>query len=398
MLHPVSVRGQQMPASPIRKLTPYAYQAKQRGIHIHHLNIGQPDISSPSIVFDTLKTMDNSIISYGDSAGNLSYRKALCEKYFQPLDIEIKTDEILITNGASEAVLFAFTACLDPDDEVIVPEPFYTNYLAFASQTGVILKPITTIIENNFALPEIETFEQLITRKTKAILICNPNNPTGYLYTQQEIEALAKLVKKHNLYLFVDEAYREFNYTSEKFYSALSLTGVEDHVILFDSISKRYSMCGARIGMLISRNKEVIATSLKFAQARLCPPFLGQLVAERLLDLPTHYFQEIHQEYLLRRNFLVENLNRIEGVYSPTPGGAFYTVVTLPVENTEHFAQWLLEKFSYRNQTVMITPAAGFYVTPGLGDQQVRMAYVLNREDLGKAVTCLQEALQQYND
>lgn len=396
MLHTISLRGNNMPASPIRKLTPYADKAKRRGVHIHHLNIGQPDIVSPKIVYETLKNINTSIVSYGDSAGNISYREALCEKYFSSIGVHLHSSEMLVTSGASEAILFAFNTCLDIGDEIIIPEPFYTNYLSFAAQTGVVLKPVTTYIEQDFALPNAEQFERIITPKTKAILICNPNNPTGHLYTKEELESLSKLVKKYNLYLMVDEVYREFNYTNDKFYSAFSLEGIQEHVIVFDSISKRYSMCGARVGLLVSRNKEVIATALKLAQARLCPPYFGQVVAEKLLDLPKDYFSAIHSEYLLRRNCLVERLNDIPGVHCPMPGGAFYTIASLPVNDTEHFAQWLLEKFTYKNQTVMLTPAAGFYVTPKIGSQQVRMAYVLKIDDLKQAVDCLREALLVY--
>ncbi|HPP91248.1 pyridoxal phosphate-dependent aminotransferase, partial [Tenuifilum sp.] len=374
---------------------PYAEEAKRKGRKVYHLNIGQPDIPTPQVALDAVKNTDLKVIEYSHSAGIESYRKGLA-KYYQGLGIDITHNDMIITTGGSEAITIAFMTCLNPGDEVIIPEPFYANYNGFAVQAGVIVKPIVSRIENDFALPPVEEFEKLITPKTKGIVICNPNNPTGYLYSKEELEQLATIVKKHDLYLFSDEVYREFCYDGITHYSAMMLKGLENNVILMDSVSKRYSMCGVRIGALITRNKEVIATAMKFAQARLSPPSFGQIAAEAALNTPAGYFKEVYDEYIKRRNFMVEALNRMEGVYCPKPKGAFYTVVRLPIDDSDKFAQWLLEHFEYNNQTVMLAPATGFYSTPGLGKNEVRIAYVLNVDDLRKAMECLEVALKQY--
>jgi len=384
-----------MPASPIRKLVPYAEEAKRKGRKVYHLNIGQPDIPTPQVALDAVRNTDLKVIEYSHSAGIESYRKGLA-KYYQGLGIDITHNDMIITTGGSEAITIAFMTLLNPGDEVIIPEPFYANYNGFAVQAGVIVKPIVSRIENDFALPPIEEFEKLITPKTKGIVICNPNNPTGYLYSKEELEQLATIVKKHDLYLFSDEVYREFCYDGITHYSAMMLNGLENNVILMDSVSKRYSMCGVRIGALITRNKEVIAAAMKFAQARLSPPSFGQIAAEAALNTPAEYFKEVYDEYIKRRNFMVEALNRMEGVYCPKPKGAFYTVVRLPIDDSDKFAQWLLEHFEYNNQTVMLAPATGFYSTPGLGKNEVRIAYVLNVDDLRNAMECLEVALKQY--
>ena len=391
----ISEKGLAMPASPIRKLVPYAEEAKRKGRKVYHLNIGQPDIPTPQVALDAVKNTDLKVIEYSHSAGIESYRKGLA-KYYQGLGIDITPNDMIITTGGSEAITIAFMTCLNPGDEVIIPEPFYANYNGFAVQAGVIVKPIVSRIENDFALPPVEEFEKLITPKTRGIVICNPNNPTGYLYSKEELEQLATIVKKHDLYLFSDEVYREFCYDGITHYSAMMLKGLENNVILMDSVSKRYSMCGVRIGALITRNKEVIATAMKFAQARLSPPSFGQIAAEAALNTPAGYFKEVYDEYIKRRNFMVEALNRMEGVYCPKPKGAFYTVVRLPIDDSDKFAQWLLEHFEYNNQTVMLAPATGFYSTPGLGKNEVRIAYVLNVDDLRKAMECLEVALKQY--
>lgn len=391
----ISEKGLAMPASPIRKLVPYAEEAKRKGRKVYHLNIGQPDIPTPQVALDAVKNTDLKVIEYSHSAGIESYRKGLAN-YYQGLGIDITHNDMIITTGGSEAITIAFMTCLNPGDEVIIPEPFYANYNGFAVQAGVIVKPIVSRIENDFALPPVEEFEKLITPKTKGIVICNPNNPTGYLYSKEELEQLATIVKKHDLYLFSDEVYREFCYDGITHYSAMMLKGLENNVILMDSVSKRYSMCGVRIGALITRNKEVIATAMKFAQARLSPPSFGQIAAEAALNTPAGYFKEVYDEYIKRRNFMVEALNRMEGVYCPKPKGAFYTVVRLPIDDSDKFAQWLLEHFEYNNQTVMLAPATGFYSTPGLGKNEVRIAYVLNVDDLRKAMECLEVALKQY--
>lgn len=384
-----------MPASPIRKLVPYAEEAKRKGRKVYHLNIGQPDIPTPQVALDAVKNIDLKVVEYSHSAGIESYRRGLA-KYYQGLGIDITHNDMIITTGGSEAITIAFMTCLNPGDEVIIPEPFYANYNGFAVQAGVVVKPIVSRIENDFALPLVEEFEKLITPRTKGIVICNPNNPTGYLYSKEELEQLATIVKKHDLYLFSDEVYREFCYDGITHYSAMMLKGLENNVILMDSVSKRYSMCGVRIGALITRNKEVIATAMKFAQARLSPPSFGQIAAEAALNTPTEYFKEVYDEYIKRRNFMVESLNRMEGVYCPKPKGAFYTVVRLPIDDSDKFAQWLLEHFEYNNQTVMLAPATGFYSTPGLGKNEVRIAYVLNVDDLRNAMECLEVALKQY--
>ncbi len=391
----ISEKGIAMPASPIRKLVPYAEEAKRKGRKVYHLNIGQPDIPTPQVALDAVKNTDLKVIEYSHSAGIESYRKGLAQ-YYQGIGIDITHNDMIITTGGSEAITIAFMTCLNPGDEVIIPEPFYANYNSFAMQAGVVVKPIVSSIQNDFALPPIAEFEKLITPKTKGIVICNPNNPTGYLYSKEELEQLATIVKKYDLYLFSDEVYREFCYDGNTHYSAMMLKGLENNVILMDSVSKRYSMCGVRIGALISRNKEVIATALKFAQARLSPPSFGQIAAEAALNTPAEYFKEVYDEYIKRRDFMVEALNKMEGVYCPKPKGAFYTVVKLPIDDSDKFAQWLLEHFEYKNQTVMLAPATGFYSTKGLGKNEVRIAYVLNVDDLRNAMECLDIALKQY--
>ncbi|MEY1638453.1 pyridoxal phosphate-dependent aminotransferase [Tenuifilum osseticum] len=391
----ISEKGLAMPASPIRKLVPYAEEAKRKGRKVYHLNIGQPDIPTPQVALDAVKSTDLKVIEYSHSAGIESYRRGLA-KYYQGLGIDITHNDMIITTGGSEAITIAFMTCLNPGDEVIIPEPFYANYNGFAVQAGVVVKPIVSRIENDFALPPVEEFEKLITPRTKGIVICNPNNPTGYLYSREELEQLATIVKKHDLYLFSDEVYREFCYDGITHYSAMMLKGLENNVVLMDSVSKRYSMCGVRIGALITRNKEVIAAAMKFAQARLSPPSFGQIAAEAALNTPTEYFKEVYDEYIKRRNFMVEALNKMDGVYCPKPKGAFYTVVRLPIDDSDKFAQWLLEHFEHKNQTVMLAPATGFYSTPGLGKNEVRIAYVLNVDDLRNAMECLEVALKQY--
>jgi aspartate aminotransferase len=391
----ISNRGNLMPESPIRKLVPYAEKAKQKGVKVYYLNIGQPDIKTPEIALNAIKNNNLKVVEYSHSAGNIGYRKKLA-KYYQNIDINIDENDILITTGGSEAITFAFLTCLNPGEEVIIPEPFYANYNGFAVSAGVVVKPITSSIETGFALPKIEEFEKLITPKTKGIVICNPNNPTGYLYSENELIELSKIVKKYNLYLFSDEVYREFVYDGAKHFSAMYLKDIEQNVILMDSVSKRYSECGVRIGAMISKNKEVISTALKFAQARLSPPSYGQIVAEASLDTPPEYFTEVYNEYIERRNFMVEKLREIPGVVCPLPKGAFYAVVKLPIDDSDKFAKWLLEDFQYNNQTVMVAPATGFYSTNGLGKNEVRIAYVLKKEDLANAVECLKFALEQY--
>jgi aspartate aminotransferase len=392
----ISHRGEIMPSSPIRKLVPYAEAAKQRGTKVYHLNIGQPDIETPKAVLDAVRHSDFKVLEYSHSAGNESYRRKLVS-YYKRFDIDLDYSEIMITTGGSEAILFGMMACLDAGDEVIIPEPFYANYNGFATAADVVIKPITSTIDTKFALPPIEEFEKLITSKTKAIVICNPNNPTGYLYSQQEMESLAALVKKHNLFLFSDEAYREFCYDGATPFSALQLKGIDDNVVVMDTISKRYSACGGRIGAFVTRNKELFNATMKFAQARLSPPSFAQIAGEAAIDLPLNYFDEIKNEYTERRNLLVKRLNEMNGVYCPNPGGAFYAIAKLPIDDADKFCQWLLESFSFENQTVMLAPATGFYATAGLGKNEVRLAYVLNKEDLGKAMDCLQQALMAYN-
>lgn len=391
----ISHRGQHMPASPIRKLVPFAEAAKKRGIRVYHLNIGQPDIETPKPILDAVRHADFKVLEYSHSAGNESYRRKLVE-YYRRVGINIDHTQIIITTGGSEAILFGFMSCLDPGDEVVIPEPFYANYNGFAVAAGIVVKPITSSIESGFALPPIEEFEKVITPRTKGIVICNPNNPTGYLYSREEMETLKKIVIKHNLYLFSDEAYREFCYEG-KHTSAMQLQGVDDHVIMMDTISKRYSACGGRIGALVTRNRKVLETVLKFAQARLSPPSLAQILGEAAVDLPDDYFDGTKAEYLKRRDTLVSRLNAMPGVYCPSPGGAFYAIARLPIDDADKFCQWLLESFNYEQQTIMLAPATGFYGTKGLGMDEVRLAYVLNTDSINKAMDCLQKALEQYH-
>ncbi len=391
----ISTKGQQMPASPIRRLVPFAEEAKKKGRKVYHLNIGQPDIKTPEVARDAVKNMTAKVIEYSHSAGNESYRRKLAT-FYQGIGIDVDHTEMLVTTGGSEAISFALMSTVNPGEEVIVPEPFYANYNGFSVAADVKVVPITSSIDDGFALPPIEEFEKVITPKTRGIIICNPNNPTGYLYSQKELELLGEIVKKHDLYLYSDEVYREFCYDGEKHFSAMDLEGLEEHVVMFDSVSKRYSMCGVRIGTLISKNRAVISTALKFAQARLSPPSYGQVAGEAALDTPDSYFKEVYEEYIQRRNFMVEALNKMPGVKCPTPKGAFYTVVHLPVDNADVFAKWILNDFEYKNQTVMMAPASGFYSTPGLGKQEVRIAYVLKKEDLVMAMETLAEALKVY--
>ena len=384
-----------MPASPIRKLVPFAEEAKRKGRRVYHLNIGQPDIPTPDVAMEAIRNTDLKVIEYSHSAGNESYRRKLAG-YYRSVGIDIDHTQLLVTTGGSEALLFSMLSVLNPGDEVIIPEPFYANYNSFALIAGVKVVPVTATIENGFALPPMEELGQKITLKTRAILICNPNNPTGYLYSRKELEQLREMVLKHDLYLFVDEVYREFCYDGKTHFSALNLPGTDQHVIVVDSVSKRYSACGARIGAIITRNSEVLQTALKFAQARLSPPTLGQILGEAAVDTPKSYFDEVYQEYIQRRNFMVDALNRMEGVICPMPGGAFYTITQLPVDDTDRFSQWLLSDFEYENQTVMLAPASGFYSRPELGKKQVRIAYVLKINDLKNAMKCLEEALKVY--
>jgi aspartate aminotransferase len=383
----ISQRGQAMPASPIRKLVPYAEAAKKRGTKVYHLNIGQPDIETPKMVLDAVRHSDFKVLEYSHSAGNESYRRKLVG-YYESVGIHVNHHEIIVTTGGSEAIQFGFLACLDAGDEVIIPEPFYANYNGFAVAAGVTVVPITSHIENGFALPPIEEFEKKITPRTKAIMICNPNNPTGYLYTDAEMQQLKALILKHNLFLFSDEAYREFCYEGKQI-SAMHLQGVDDNVIIMDTISKRYSACGGRIGAFITKNK--------FAQARLSPPSFAQIAGEAAIDLPADYFNTTKAEYKSRRDLIVKRLNAMEGVFCPNPGGAFYAIAKLPIDDADKFCQWLLESFSFENQTVMLAPASGFYGTPGLGKQEVRLAYVLNLNDINKAMDCLEMALKKYS-
>ncbi len=390
-----SRRGREMPASPIRKLVPLSNAAKARGIKVYHLNIGQPDLPSPPQAFEALKNIDFKLFEYSPSDGLPSLRRKLAE-YYHRFNIDVTADDIIITSGGSEAVLFAFMACLDPGDEIIVPEPSYANYMAFAISAGARIVTVPSSIETGFALPSVEEFEKLITPRTKGILICNPNNPTGYLYTQREMDALRDIVKRHDLFLFSDEVYREFCYTGAPYISAFHLPGIEDQVVLIDSVSKRYSECGIRIGALITKNPEVRKAVMKFCQARLSPPLLGQIVAEASIDATPEYMLMTYNDYVDRRKFLIDGLNRIPGVYSPIPMGAFYTVVSLPVDDADRFCRWCLEEFSFEGATVFMAPASGFYSTPGRGKNEVRMAYVLNRDDLGHALRVLAEALKAY--
>lgn len=391
----ISDKGRSLPSSPIRKLVPYAEEAKRKGIKVYHLNIGNPDLPTPVAAINAVKNLGMSTIEYGHSAGDESLRRKLAQ-YYKNVGIDVNYDEILITSGGSEALLFGMMSCMNTDEEAIVPEPFYANYYGFSMTAGMRIVPITSTIENGFALPPIEEFEKVISPKTKSIIICNPNNPTGYLYSQKELETLAHIVKKYDLFLFSDEVYREFCYDGQKHFSAMNLKGIEENVVLVDSMSKRFSACGIRVGALVSKNKSVISTALKFGQQRLCPPVIGQLAAEAALDSPEEYYQSIEQEYTRRRDFLIEALNNIPGVVCPKPRGAFYAIAKLPIDNSEKFAQWMLSEFNYNNQTVMVAPADGFYSTPGLGINEVRLAYVLNIDDLKNAMACLREALKVY--
>ena len=391
----ISERAIEMPASPIRKLAPLAAAAKERGVHVYHLNIGQPDLPTPQEGLEALHHIDRKVLEYSPSQGFRSYREKLT-KYYDKYNIHLSADDIIITSGGSEAVLFAFMSCLNPGDEIIVPEPAYANYMAFAISAGAKIRTIATTIEEGFSLPKVEKFEELINERTRAILICNPNNPTGYLYTRREMNQIRDLVKKYDLYLFSDEVYREFIYTGSPYISACHLEGIEDNVVLIDSVSKRYSECGIRIGALITKNAEVRAAVMKFCQARLSPPLIGQLVAEASLDASVEYCRDMYDEYVERRKCLIDGLNRIPGCYSPIPMGAFYTVAKLPVDDAEKFCAWCLTDFDYEGETVMMAPAAGFYTTPGAGIDQVRIAYVLNKEDLNRALVVLRKALEAY--
>ncbi|WP_342647768.1 pyridoxal phosphate-dependent aminotransferase [Mucilaginibacter sp. CSA2-8R] len=391
----ISTKGQHMPASPIRKLTPFAEKAKQEGKKVYHLNIGQPDIETPEGMLNAVKNIDFKVWAYTASEGTLSYRKKLTE-YYNKLNYNIAPENIIVTTGGSEAITIAMMTCLNPGDEVIIPEPFYANYNGFACQSDIVVKPILSFIDNGFALPAISEFEKLITEKTRAIIICNPNNPTGYLYSKAEMQALKELVLKYDLYLFSDEAYREFCYDGREFISPMHLDGLEENVIVMDTVSKRYSACGARLGCLITKNKQVLTAGLKFAQARLSPGLVEQIAGEAAVDTPDAYFEAVSKEYTHRRDVLVNALNQMDGVFCPNPGGAFYVVAKFPIDNADKFCQWMLESFSHENATVMMAPATGFYSTPGAGQNEVRMAYVLNADDLQKAMVCLQEALKVY--
>ncbi|RZA02456.1 MAG: pyridoxal phosphate-dependent aminotransferase [Sphingobacteriaceae bacterium] len=391
----ISKKGQRMPASPIRKLTPFADKAKSEGKTVYHLNIGQPDIETPVGMIQAVKNIDFKVWAYTASEGTLSYRKQLA-KYYNKAGYNITTDDIIVTAGGSEAISITFMTCLDAGDEVIVPEPYYANYNGFASQNDVIVRPIMSYIENGFALPPISEFEKNITDRTRAIFICSPNNPTGYLYSREEMEALKALVLKHDLYLFADEAYREFCYGDQPFVSPMHLDGLEENVIIIDTVSKRYSACGARLGCIITKNRKFWETAIKFAQARLAPGLVEQIAGEAAIDTPDEYFEHVKAEYTARRNTIVTALNNMEGVYCPNPGGAFYVMAQLPVDDSDKFCRWMLEEFSYENQTVMMAPATGFYSTPSAGKNQVRLAYVLNNADLEKAMVCLAEALKVY--
>lgn len=390
-----SKRSWIMPQSPIRKLVPLADRAKERGVKVYHLNIGQPDLKTPKVALEAIKNIDRDILEYSPSDGYKSLRVKLAE-YYHRFNINVDYKDIIVTTGGSEAVNFAFMACLDPGDEIIVPEPAYANYTAFAISCGAIIKPVLSTIEDGFALPSIEKFEEQITPRTKGILICNPNNPTGYLYTKEEMNQIRDLVKKYDLYLFSDEVYREFCYTDAPYVSAFHLDGIEENVVLFDSVSKRYSECGIRIGALVCKNQSVKESVMKFCQARLSPPLIGQVIAEASIDTPTEYMQEMYNEYLERRNYLIEGLNKIPGVYSAVPMGAFYTVARLPIDDSDKFCAWLLSEFEYEKQTVMMAPASGFYTMKNVGCNEVRLAYVLNKEDLEKALFILKKALEVY--
>ncbi|MEI7981750.1 MAG: pyridoxal phosphate-dependent aminotransferase, partial [Bacteroidota bacterium] len=389
----ISQRGQACPPSPIRKLVPYSDEAKKRGIKVYHLNIGQPDIETPANVLEKIRNTDLKVIEYSHSAGMLSYRKKLVE-YYSRVGVAVTPDEMIVTTGGSEGILFTLLTCLNPGDEIIIPEPFYANYNGFAVAAGVVVKPIESSIDNGFALPPISSFENAITPKTKAIMVCNPNNPTGYLYSREELELLRDIVKKYDLYLFSDEVYREFCYDGKKHFSVMNLEGIDQNVVLLDSISKRYSACGVRIGVMITKNKAVIATAMKFAQARLSPPTFGQIAGEEAENTPQSYLESVLEEYVRRRNIVVESINKMKGCYCPNPGGAFYAVARLPIDDSDRFCQWLLESFSFQGQTVMLAPATGFYSTPGQGKNKIRISYVLKVDDLKNAMQCLDEGLK----
>lgn len=391
----ISQRGLNMPASPIRKLVPLANKAKAKGLKVYHLNIGQPDLPTPEVAMEAMRAVDRKVLEYSPSEGNLSFREKLV-KYYAKFNIHVGVEDIIITTGGSEAVFFSFMACLDPGDEIIVPEPAYANYMAFAISAGAVIKTVPSSIDEGFALPSVERFEELITSKTKAVLICNPNNPTGYLYTQKEMNQIRDIVKKYDLFLFSDEVYREFCYTGAPYISAFHLSGIENNVVLVDSVSKRYSECGIRIGALITKNEQVKENVMKWCQARLSPPLIGQIMAEASLDTPEEYMLEVYNEYVERRKFLIDGLNRIPGCYSPIPMGAFYTVAKLPIDDADAFCAWCLSEFEYEGQTIMMAPASGFYTTPGLGKNEVRIAYVLKKEELGKALEVLAKALEKY--
>ncbi|MFN3555426.1 MAG: pyridoxal phosphate-dependent aminotransferase [Bacteroidales bacterium] len=391
----ISDKGRMMPESPIRKLVPYAEKAKKAGRKVYHLNIGQPDIATPQSMIDAMHKLDAKVIEYSHSAGIISCREKMCQ-YYKKHDIEVTPEQIIVTAGASEAILFAVQSCLNPGDEIIIPEPFYANYNGFATSAGVKVKPIISSIESGFALPPIADFEKAIGPNTKAIMVCNPNNPTGYLYSEEELEVLRQIVIKYDLFLFADEVYREFCYDGTVHHSVLNLEGIDDNVVLFDSVSKRYSACGVRIGAMISRNKEVMATAMKFAQARLSPPSLGQIASEAAMETPDSYFTEVIEEYRKRRDTVVEMMNQMEGVLCPNPKGAFYVTARLPIDDADRFCQWLLEEFNHDNQTVMLAPATGFYSTPGAGKNEVRISYVLKVDDLKKAMQCIEQALKVY--
>ena len=391
----VSQRGQNCPPSPIRKLVPFSDEAKKRGIKVYHLNIGQPDIETPPNVMEKIRSTELKVVEYSHSAGNLSYRKKLVE-YYNRVGVSVTPDEMIVTTGGSEGILFAMMSCLNPGDEIIIPEPFYANYNGFAVSAGVVVKPIESFIQDGFALPPIKAFEEAITPRTKAIMICNPNNPTGYLYSKEELELLRDIVKKHDLFLFSDEVYREFCYDGNRHFSVMNLEGVDQNVVLLDSISKRYSACGVRIGVMISRNKSVMSTAMKFAQARLSPPTFGQIAGEAAVDTPASYLEAVLQEYVRRRNIVVESINKMKGCFCPNPGGAFYAVARLPIDDSDKFCQWLLEHFNHEGQTVMLAPATGFYSTPGRGKDEVRISYVLKTDDLKNAMMCLEEGLKKY--
>ncbi len=391
----ISIRGEEMPASPIRKYAPLAEAAKQRGVHVYHLNIGQPDLPTPKVALDAIRNIDRTVLEYSPSQGIRSYREKLVG-YYAKFNIRLSADDIIITTGGSEAVLFSFLACLNPGDEIIVPEPAYANYMAFAISAGAVIRTIATTIDEGFSLPKVEKFEELINERTRAILICNPNNPTGYLYTRREMNQIRDLVKKYDLFLFSDEVYREFIYTGSPYISACHLEGIEQNVVLIDSVSKRYSECGIRIGALITKNKEIRDAVMKFCQARLSPPLIGQIAAEASLDAGEEYQREVYDEYVERRKCLIDGLNRIPGVYSPIPMGAFYTVAKLPVDDSDKFCAWCLTDFQYEGETVFMAPASGFYTTPGAGRNEVRISYVLKKEDLTRALFILSKALEAY--